>query len=99
MATEGIDRHQFGNRPISARHSREPFQITSDIDIALIDRIELRPHDDRIAPLSDEQIDGDRALSLICQTNLHMTLLRQASIPSNNRTVEERLATLDGGPR
>src|ERR1700730_4168690 len=93
MATEGTDRHQFGNRPISARHSRESFQITSDIDIALIDRIELRPHDDRIAPLSDEQIDGDRALSLIGETDLHMTLLRQVSIPPTSRTIEERLVT------
>jgi hypothetical protein len=36
--------------------------VTSVVsDIALIDRIELRPQDDRIAPLSDDHIDGDNA--------------------------------------
>ena len=42
------------------------------MDIALIDPIELRPHDDRIAPLSDEHIDGDHTLGLIRQTDLHV---------------------------
>ena len=58
------------------------------MDIALIDPIELRPHDDRIAPLSDEHIDGDNTLGLIRQTDLHVTLHHQLSIPPNRRTVE-----------
>jgi hypothetical protein len=65
MANKGTDRYEFGYRPISARDSRNSREITSDKDIALIDRIELRAHDDRIAPFSDEQIDGDSALALI----------------------------------
>jgi hypothetical protein len=65
MANEGTDRYEFSDRPISARHCRNSLEITSDKDIARIDRIELRPHDDRIAPPSDEQIDGDSALALL----------------------------------
>jgi len=76
MANEGIDRNQFGNRHVSAGHSRNSFQIASDEDIARIDRIELRPHDDRIAPPSDKQIDGNSTLTIFRQTDLHVTLSR-----------------------
>lgn len=76
MANKGIDRNQFGNWPVSAGHSRNSFQIASDEDIARINRIEPRPHDDRIAPPSDKQIDGDSTLILFCQTDLHVTLSR-----------------------
>jgi len=51
--------------PISARHSRDSLKITIDKDIVRIDPIVLRPHHDRIALLSDEQIDSDSALALI----------------------------------
>ena len=77
MANEGIDRYQFSYRPVSARHGSQSFQITSNEDIARIDRIELRPHDDRIAPYSGEHIDGDEALTLVRWSDLHETLLRE----------------------
>ena len=80
MANEDIDRYQFSYRPVSARHGSQSFQIASDKDIARIDRIELRPHDDRIAPYSGEYIDGDRALTLIRWSDLHETLLREDRI-------------------
>ena len=63
------------------------------MDIALIDPIELRPHDDRIAPLSDEHLDGDNTLGLIRQTDVHVTLHHQLSIPPNSRAVEDPLST------
>ena len=65
MAGEGIDRYQFGNWPVSATHSRYSFHITSNKYLARTDRVDLRPHDDRISPLFHEQIYGDSALTVV----------------------------------
>ena len=73
MADEGIDRYQFGNWPVSPRYSCNTLHITSDKYIARADRVDLRPHDDGIAPLFYEQIDGDSALTAIRETDLHVT--------------------------
>ena len=85
MANKGTDRHEFSDRPISARHSRNSLEITSDKDIARIDPVELRPHHDRIAPLSDQQIDGDSTLARIRQTDQHLPSPSPNQHPPNCR--------------